>query len=97
MMVHSVALPVGFGWGGSKRKGRPLTTMAHLKRIIVEVQAEEHCLAHALVMAIARLNNGPNYKAYRQGNKILPVVQQLLEMTGIDLKNGGGNPKLTRF
>ena len=28
---------------------------------------------------------------------IRPVVRQLLETTGIDLKNGGGIPELTRF
>ena len=65
--------------------------MAHLKRSIVEVRAEENCLAHALVIAIDRLNSDPNYKTYRQGNKIRPVVSQLLEMTDIDLKNVG-NP-----
>jgi len=67
--------------------------MAHLKRSIVEVGAEENCLAHALVIAIARLNNDPNYTSYRKGNKIRPVVRQLLGTTGIDLKNGGGIPE----
>ena len=52
--------------------------MVHLKRIIVEVGAEENCLAHALIIAIARLINDPNYKAYRQGLQIRPVVDQLL-------------------
>jgi hypothetical protein len=37
---HSVKMPVGFG-RGIKTKGRPLSVMAHLKRSIVEVQAEE--------------------------------------------------------
>ena len=62
VMVHSVTMPVGF-WGGIKRKGRPLATMALLKRSIVEVRAEENCLAHALVIGIAMLDNDPNYKA----------------------------------
>ena len=61
--VPSVTMPVGFGWDGIKRKGRPLATMVQLKKSIVEVRAEENCLAHALVLATARLNNDPNYKA----------------------------------
>jgi hypothetical protein len=59
--VHSVAMPAGFGGDGINRKGRPLATMANLKRRKVEVRAEENCLAHALIIAIARLHNDPNY------------------------------------
>jgi len=95
--VHSVTIPAGFSGDGIKRKGRPLATMAHLKRSIVEVRAEENCLAHALIIAIAKLHNDPNCTSYRKGFKIRPVVDQLLETTGIDLKNGGGIPELTRF
>ena len=97
VMVHSVTMPVGFGGDGMKRKGRPLATMAHLKRSNVKVRAEENCLAHALVIAIAWLNNDTIYTSYRKGDKIRPMVRQLLETTGIDLKNGGGIPELTRF
>ena len=50
--VHSVTMPAGFG-RGIKTKGRPLSVMAHLKRSIVEVKAEESCLAHAIIIAIA--------------------------------------------
>jgi len=88
--VHSVTMPVGFG--RIKQKDRPFAIMVQLKRSIVEVGAEENCLAHALVIAIARLNNDPNHKAYRQGRKIRPVVDQLLVTTGIDFKNCVGSP-----
>jgi hypothetical protein len=71
--------------------------MAHLKKSIVEILVEENCLAHAIVIAIAKVTNDPNYKAYRQGRKILPAVQHLLETTGINLDNGGGIPELIRF
>ena len=71
--------------------------MAYLKSSIVEVRAEENCLAHALIITIARLNNDPNYTSYRRGRKIRPVFRKLLETTGIDLKNGGGIPELSRF
>jgi hypothetical protein len=64
--------------------------MAHLKRSIVEVKSEKNCLAHALIIAKARLDKNPDYKAYRQGRKIRPVVQTLLQTMGISFKNGGG-------
>jgi hypothetical protein len=54
---------LGFGEVGIKRKGRPFVTMVQLNRGIVEVGGEENCLAHALIIAMARLNNDPNYKA----------------------------------
>jgi len=41
--------------------------MAHIKRSIVEVKAEENCLAHSLIIAIAQVDKNSNYKAYRQG------------------------------
>jgi hypothetical protein len=47
-------MPTAFGRVAMKTKGRPLAVMAHLKRSIVEVRAEENCLAHALIIAIAR-------------------------------------------
>ena len=71
--------------------------MAHLKRSTVEVGAEENCLAHALIIAICRLNNDSNYKAYRQGREISPVVGQLLTTTDIDLKKGVGSQNKPDF
>jgi hypothetical protein len=94
--VHSVRMPVGFG-GGVKSKGRQLSVMAHLKSSIIDVKAEENCLAHFIIIAVARLSHDPNYKAYRQGRKIRPMVDRLLELTGIDLTNGGGIPEITLF
>ncbi len=94
VVVHSVTMPVGFGrqTGGIKTMGRPISVMAHLKRSIVQVKAETNCLAHALIIAIARATNDPNYKAYRQGRKIYPRVDQLLAVTGIR-----GNPRTRTF
>jgi hypothetical protein len=65
-------MPISNG-GGITNKGRPLPNMAHLKRSIVEFKYEENCLAHALVKAIAKLTNDPNYIPYRQGRKIHSV------------------------
>jgi hypothetical protein len=36
----------------------------------VPVNAETNCLAHALIIAIARVDNDPNYNSYRRGYKI---------------------------
>ena len=48
-------------------------------------------------MTIARLTNDPKYKSYRRGRRIRPVVQRLLQTTGIDLQKGGGIPEIQRF
>jgi hypothetical protein len=58
-------------------KGRSLANTAHLKKSIVEVKAKENSPDHALVIAIAKLTNDQNYKAYRQGRKIRPIVDNL--------------------
>jgi hypothetical protein len=67
--VHSVNIPVGFGKKALKTKGRPLSVIAHLKKSIVEVRDEEHCLAHAIIIAIAKVTNDPDYKAFKEGKK----------------------------
>jgi len=95
MTVHSVKMPIGQGKITSK--GRPLEIMVHLKRSIVQVREESNCLAHALVIAKAKVDGDPNYNSYRRGYKIRPVVDSLLETTVTDLSLGGGVPDLMRF
>jgi hypothetical protein len=95
VVVHSVKTPVGYGH--VKTKDRQLEAMAHQKRSIIEVKAEQNCLAHALIIAIARLNNDPNYNSYRHGYKLKPKVDHLLRTTGIDLADGGGIPEFAIF
>ena len=77
--------------------GRPISVMAHLKKSIVRVTSETNCLAHGLVIPIAKITKDPNYKAYIKGWKIYPKVHQLLATTGINLDNDGGIPELERF
>jgi hypothetical protein len=96
-VVHSLKLPAGFGSKSIKSNGRKLSVMAQLKRSIVDLKSETNCLAHALIIAIARLTNDPNYKSYRRGHRIRLVVQCLLQTTGIDLNNGSGIPEIQRF
>ena len=97
VIVHSVKLPVGFGKNAITSRGRPLSVMAHLKRSILDVKAEDNCFAHALVIAIAKVDEDPNYDAFRKGREIRHVVQTLLESTGIELSNDAGIPEIIRF
>jgi hypothetical protein len=46
--------------------------MAHLKGSIVEVKAAENCLAHALIIAIAKVANDPNYISFRRDIRYVP-------------------------
>jgi len=74
-------------------KDRPLEIMARLNRSIIQVKAESNCLSHALVIAKAKVDgDDANYQSYRRGNKIRPVVDRLLETTGIDLRAAGEYP-----
>jgi len=54
-------------------------------------------LAHALVIAKAKVYGDPNCNSYRRGYKIRHVVDRLIETTGIDLSADGGVPELMRF
>ena len=94
--VRSVNMPVGFGKAETS-KGRTVTTMAHLKRSVVEVNPEENCLAYALVIAVAKLTNDPDYQAYRKGRQIFPKVRDLLQASGVDLSREGGIPNNRHF
>ena len=40
--------------------------MSQLKRSVVEVKAEDNCLADALTIAKAKVENDPKYKAFGQ-------------------------------
>jgi hypothetical protein len=93
--VHAVKMLVGFG--GIKTKGRPLGVLAHLKRSIIQVKAETTCLAHALIIAFAKITLDPNYEAYRHGRKIHQAVHIVLATTVINLHNGGGIQELEQF
>ena len=66
---------MGFG----KSKGRPLSVVAHVKCSVVEVKATENCLAHAIIIAIAKLENDANYKSYRDVYTVRFIVRTLQE------------------
>jgi len=54
-------------------------------------------LAHALIIAMARVNNDPKYASYRDGYKLHKSVEELLNASGVDLFNGGGFEELQQF
>jgi hypothetical protein len=93
IILHYVKMPAGFG--GVKTEGRSLEQMVHLKSSIVTVKAETNCLAHALIIAIARVDD-PNHNTYRKGRKIRAEIDGLLQATGVDLSSGGV-PELESF
>ena len=49
------------------------------------------------MIAIARIDKDPAYESYRKGYKIGPVVENLLQTTGINLDRGGGVRELGQF
>ena len=69
----------------------------HTSKSIIQVKATENCLAHALIIAIARVDNDSNSESYRKCWKIRPVLRDMLEKTGIDLSSGAGIPGLATF
>ena len=77
----------------NQEKGQTTHSHFNLKRSIVEVKAEENCLAHALIIAIAKVDNNPNYTSYRNGRKIRPVVRNQLVRTRIVLSGDWGSLK----
>jgi hypothetical protein len=58
--LDHVMMPAGNG--REKTKGRSLDVLSAVKRSIVVVKAAFLCLAHAIIIAIARVNGDPKYK-----------------------------------
>lgn len=54
-------------------------------------------LKHNELFGPRSVTNDPNYDSYRRGRRIIPIVEHVLETTGIDLKNGDGSRELTQF
>ena len=64
VILHSVRMPAGFDLqsDGMKTMDRPLSIMTDLKKSIIKVKTERNILAHAPIIAIAKLTNDPHYK-----------------------------------
>ena len=74
MTVHTFSMPVGFGNRDIENIGRPLSVMSHLKGSVLNVKSSENWLAHAIVIAIAKVEIDPIYTSFRDGRMIRPVV-----------------------
>jgi hypothetical protein len=57
--LDHVRMAAGDGKHAEKRKGRSLDVLSAVKKSIVVVKAAFLCLAHALVIAMARVNGDP--------------------------------------
>jgi len=95
--LEHVRLPAGNGKAAEKTKGRSLDVMSAIKKSIVSVKAAINCLAHALIIAIARVNCDPKYKSYRNGRGMKQPVEDLLKASGVNLRNAGGFDELQQF
>jgi hypothetical protein len=85
------------GNGREKTKGRSISVLCAIKRSIVVVKRVFLCLTHAVVIAMARVNGDPKYALYRHGKCLKEPVQDLLNVSGVDLSNGGSFQKLELF
>jgi hypothetical protein len=93
--LDNVRIPVSKG--REKTKGRHLDVLSAIKKSIVNVKSGFLCLAHALIIAMAKINGYPKYKSYRDSFSLKQPVQDLLSASGVDLANGGGLMNLNNF
>jgi len=99
LKVHldHVKMPIVNGKRAEKTKGRSLDVLSAIKKSIVVVKAAFMCMAHALVIAMAKVNSDPKYATYRHGYGLTKPVEELLKASGVDLSNGGGLEELEQF
>ena len=71
--------------------------MRALKKSIVVVKAAFMCLAHAFIIAIARLNGDSMCKSYRNDYGFKKPVEDLFSVSGVNLRNAGGYTALQQF
>jgi len=75
--LDHVRMPVGNG--REKTNGRSLGVLSAIKKSIFVVKAAFLCMAHALVIAMARVNSDPKYESYRHGRCLNIPVEELLK------------------
>jgi len=95
--VHLDHVRMPAGKGGVKTKGRSLDLLSAITKSIVVVKAAFLCLAHALIIAMARGNNDSKYVSYGHGWCLEEPVEELLNSSGVDLSNDGGFKELQQL
>ena len=71
--------------------------MSAIKKSIVFVKAAFYCLAHALFLAMARVNGDPKYNSYRIGRRMKQPVEDLLNASAVKLCNSGSFKNLQQL
>ena len=95
--LDHVRMPTGNGKGAAKTMERSLNVLSAIKKSTVVLKAAFLCLAHALIIAMARVNGDPKYKLYRNGYLLDQLVDEPLKVSGVDLYNGGSLEELHQF
>ena len=95
--VHLDHVRMPAGNGREKTKGRSISVLSAIKKSIVTVKTAFLCLAHALIIAIAKVNDDSKFKSYSNGYCLTEPVEKLLNACGVDLSNGGGFDELQQF
>jgi len=67
-------MPASNGKKTEKTQGRPFDVLSAITKSIVTVKV---CLAHALIIAMARVNGDPKYASYRDGYGLKKPVEEL--------------------
>ena len=66
--LDQVRMPAGNGRMDKKTKGMSLDVMNAIKNSIVVLKTAFLCMAHAIIIAMARINGDPMDGLYRDGN-----------------------------
>jgi len=93
--LDHVRMPAGNG--RVTTKGRSLDLLSAIKKSIVTVKTTFLCLAHALIIAMAKVNDDSKYDSYKHRKGLKEPVEKLLKASGVDLSNGGGFKELQQF
>jgi len=88
--LDHVRMSAGKGRTSEKTKGKSLGVLSVIKKNVVKVKAGFLCLAHALIIAMTRVNGDPKYELYRDGKALKQFIQDILSTSGIDLTNDVG-------
>jgi len=95
--LDHVRMPAGNGKMAERTKGRSISVLSAIKGSIVTVKAVFLSLAHALIIAMVKVNDDSKFKSYRNGYGLKEPVEKLLNASGVDLSNGGGFKELQQF
>ena len=95
--LDHVRMPAGNGRTVEKTKGRFLNVLSAIRKSIVVVKAKFLCLAHALIIVMARVICDPKYASYRERYGLKKPVENLLSASSVQLTNGGCLKELEQF